>query len=185
MNRFKAPSKKPPRKKFKTPPPPKAAKPATGDFALYKPYPTAPARKAIHYTDIAKYTQHKMQDRGRSIALGRNKREILMSRNGDTWLFRWTKPHGVEAGIKYYTVTWNGIGQPPAGVSTSTYSQGKDYTTESGAHKHLAGQPDQYTWAVWFMVNGAPDDSMWPPIPSRNPTWAMLPTWVEYPYPAP
>jgi hypothetical protein len=152
----------------------------------YKPIPTTIQWRnwnGLHPTSIVSqsdYTQHRQQDIGRAIAIGKDVTNTLTDRTGDTWTFASYYYNNGQLNSKTYTVTWNGIGTPPAGVSTSTYSQGPSYYRRNGTFVQLQGKPDKFTWAVWFLVNGIPPDSQWQPIPSKNPNWIFEPRWVEY-----
>lgn len=145
----------------------------------YQPIPTSRQWKAANpQPTMSNYTQHRQQDIGRAIANG--KINALLDRSGDVWTFQEYKRHrGVPDETKIYTVTWDGLGTPRAGLSTSTYSQGPSYY-RNGTLVQLEGRPDKWTWAVYFLVNGIPPDSQWVPIPSRNPNWTFEPAWVEY-----
>lgn len=178
--RAKAPSRRRERHKFELPKPPRPPALPKETLVLYQPYPTTAQRKAIGYTSVSSFSQHRMQDRGRAIALGRNSRETLLTHTGNKWVFAWTKPKGKDKGTKLYTVTWDGIGAPVGGLSTTTYSQGKAYL-KGGVARYLDGKPDQYTWAVWFIVNGIPEDAAWPPLPSKRTGWSLPPAWPQYP----
>lgn len=131
---------------------------------------------------MADYIQHRQQDNGRAIALGKDPTNALLRCEGNIWTFQNYTKTGGRATVKLYTVTWDGLGIPPAGVSTSTYSQGKTYTRSNGSTGHLQGKPDKYTWAVKWIAEGIPSDDKWLPIPSR---WANYPynaiaVWAEY-----
>lgn len=177
MNQKEAPRKKKKEHNFNLPKLPKPGKPTK---ITYVPFPTPEARRSINYTNISAYVQHRMQDRGRAIAKGANKREMFMFKEGNVWTFMKIISKGENPGNYTYIVTWDGLGQPPAGVSSTTFSQGKSYTKD-GITKTLEGKPDQYTWAVWFLVNGIPPAANWPPIPSKNQSWTLDPPWPEYP----
>lgn len=152
----------------------------------YKPVPTKEQWQALKPNAPLQsdYTQHRQQDIGRAIALGLDPANVLVSRVGNAWTFGGYINHRSGTGDEYklYTVTWDGIGVPPAGVSTTTYSQGRTYARRDGTVGTLQGKPDKYTWAVHWLVNGIPPDSKWLPIPSRwsdYPYNALAP-WVEY-----
>lgn len=164
-----------------------------------RPKPKTPSKKfyeaspnndqLINYNDIhwrnpvslADYSQHRQQDRGRAIALRRDPKYSFINRESESvWNF---KKIGKFRAVQYYQVLWNGIGTPSAGKTVgSRYSNGFDYYDpfDNTFLYHVDGRPDCFTWAVWFMVNGIPSDSLWIPTPSRNPSWTFAPAWVEY-----
>lgn len=126
------------------------------------------------------YSQHRQQDIGRAIALKKDPKRSFYRRVGaDNWVFNKV---GKFWQLEYWTVVWSGIGTPQGGLTIdSSYSQGFDYYDLDNIFQyHVDGQPDCYTWAVWFMVNGIPSDELWIPTPSRNPGWTFAPGWVEY-----
>lgn len=130
------------------------------------------------------YVEHRQMDIGRAIALNRHARRRYESKNGDIWTFnRYTPvridnpyydpnfatlPYGermrarhrkIESyTIKHYTVNWNGVLPLPDADSSSSSFTGVDC----------------FIWAVYFIVNGSPDDDSWFPIPSKNPSWNNL-----------
>lgn len=170
-----------------------------------RPKPKTPSKKGydpspnndqlINYNDahpgnevsLGDYSQHRQQDRGRAIAIGKDPKYSLVKREatcGQALCAVWNfKKVGKFRQVQYYQVLWNGIGTPQGGLTVgSTYSNGFDYYDpfDNTFLYHVDGQPDCFTWAVWFMVNGIPSDGLWTPTPSRNPNWTFAPQWVEY-----
>jgi len=134
----------------------------------------------LNHVSRGDYSQHRQQDRGRAIALRKDPKYSFVKREAESvWNF---KKVGKFRVVQYYQVLWNGIGTPPSGVTVgSTYSNGFDYYDQFGDYQYtVPGLPDCFTWAVWFMVNGIPSDTLWIPTPSRNPGWTFAPQWVEY-----
>ena len=95
----------------------------------------------------------------------------------------WTFSRTYRGTTKQHQVIWDGKGEPTKNLTkTSKKSVGFDYETKKGKQGFVEGQPDCYTWAVWFMVNGIPTFSQWPPIDGRNPGWYAGRNWYEYPF---
>jgi hypothetical protein len=130
------------------------------------------------------YVEHRQMDQGRAIAKGTHTRRRFSERDVDLWEFKqyvpirvdnpnydpdWRDlPYGqrgkaktkmVESyDIKSYYVEWDGSLPFPSPIASSSSFDGID----------------SYIWAVYFLVNGFPDDSMWFPVPSKNPEWNNL-----------
>ena len=110
------------------------------------------------------YVQHRQMNEGRAMALGIHPRRKLLKRDGNSWLFSLYFPGGRNnpSYYKEYIVNWDGVlvnGNPPIGVSNTTFGQ---YA------------PDSFSWAVYFLVNGIVDDSLWFPVSSKYPQWNSL-----------
>ena len=177
---YKLPIEKPPLQEL-----PNTSLPKLVKAYNYKPQPNKRQVRQYNLNNdpnvpAAVYIQHRQQDWGRAIAQGRDAYNRLVARQGNVWTFQ-HREYGSDTETTY-TVTWDGRGTPVAGLSTSTYSQGKIYYRYGNPDPiQLQGQPDKYTWCVWFLVNGIPPDDKWIPTPSRNPSWQFEPAWVEYP----
>jgi hypothetical protein len=110
--------------------------------------------------------------------MGMNPKYVFLERIGDNWRFQRIADFRE---VRYYTTVWDGIGDPSAGKTNATISQGLDYYKNGIYQYRVPGVIDSFTWAVWFFVNGIPDKTHWPPVPSRNTTWPFMPAWPEYP----
>lgn len=143
-------------------------------IASYDPVPTRAMFEAIGGEATlpqGDYIQHRQMDVGYQIARSLHPQRTLQ-RSGSVdgiWVFSDYQPKrkGKPDQYKLYTVDWDGIGNPPQGVSTSTFSQ--------------VFAPDCYTWAVYFLVNGIPSEAQWFPIPSRYPEWNSFGIGPEVP----
>jgi len=121
-------------------------------------YTDPPVLSSIPHSD---YVQHRQMHEGREISLSRHPRKYLLSHVGNIWRFSSYIQGGYMRPSAYaeYQVNWDGLGDPPLGVSNTSFS---------------SFAPDSFTWAVYFFVNGSPSDSQWLPIPSLYPTWNSL-----------
>lgn len=122
------------------------------------------------------YVDHRQMDAGRAIAKGYHPRKRFVERVGDLWEFAYAKVARVPnpnydptdwkndrqkistVEVDTYYVEWNGVLPFPAPSFSTTTFLGRD----------------SFMWAVYFLVNGFPDDDKWFPIPSKYPEWNSL-----------
>ncbi len=154
-----------------------------------RPYNSVPTKSMRGALPLAaqpqnwEYIQHRLMDEARAIALNIHPRKTFTANQGNLWEFG-----SYDSGKKTYsayTVTWDGSGDP-LNVMGVGYGGGNEGGTHAIASLRLSTStfgeyaPDVFVWAVYFLVNGIPDDSLWFPVPSKNPAWSVGAIVPEY-----